>query len=59
MLSPKFLTRAGIDNDHYRAGQYRCTHCNIGLQNGLTGAREHYRQVHVHADRPTLHLVQW
>lgn len=55
--SPKYLARAGIARDFYRAGEYRCTSHNIGLQNGLTGAREHYLQMHVASERPKLYVV--
>ena len=59
MLSPKELANVGIALDPFRPGHdrgWRCAPCNLGLQNGLTGAREHYRAVHVGLS-PKLYLV--
>lgn len=59
ILSPRQLAHVGIIRDHYRPGHgldYRCTPCNLGLQNGLTGARAHYDVVHA-GTRTQLYVV--
>ena len=48
-LSPAYLGRAGIARDAWRPGSERgwyCMPCRLRLQNGLDGARAHYRQHH-------------
>lgn len=60
MLSPKQLAHVGIAPDGFTANRnehtWRCTPCNLGLQNGLTGARAHYDAVHA-GTRPQLYVV--
>lgn len=59
MTSPNTLARFGIGPDLYRAGHpWFCRPCNVRLQNGLSGAREHYDQVHIGGITPALYLVQ-
>lgn len=58
MTSPNTLARFGIAPDLYRPG-WHCNTCRVQLQNGLTGARAHYDQVHVLAelDPPALYVL--
>ena len=60
MLSPRQLAHIGIAPEPFRTGRneykWRCTPCNLGLQNGLTGARAHYDAVHA-GTRPQLYVV--
>lgn len=58
MTSPNTLATHGIARDLYRPG-WHCYTCRVQLQNGLTGARAHYDQVHALAelDPPALYVL--